>query len=109
MTLFIRTKDNRTLVDIEVPSNKFDIRSAINIEEYSKVLIHYVKNEPCKVDIFIKAIDEFSEIRGWLWEMYIHTLPKSRPTEEYCIMIRDEVKKRMKEVCTTFDLSFVED
>lgn len=67
MTIYLRTKDNETVADIELweSDDCIDIRCAIIIPQYSKLLLS-VKDKKTCIDDF----DRLSELRGWYWEVY---------------------------------------
>ena len=69
MTLFLRDKKNKTVVDVELYKTEGHIELSvfIDIAQYSKLLLATEKE---KQDPIIEAFDFLSELRGWLWEIH---------------------------------------
>jgi hypothetical protein len=68
MTLYLRDKNNNTIVDIELSKGKefVDIRVAIDIKQYSNLLLNNLDRKGEVIGMF----DSISNLRGWLWEDY---------------------------------------
>lgn len=63
MIHFLRTKENKTIIECEVYSN--DLSSAIDIYEYSMFLLNL---EADLNEMFVDDINNLNEIRGLWWE-----------------------------------------
>ena len=97
MIHFLRNDKNRTIIECEVYND--DLSSSTNIEEYSKMLLdlhhkdlHYM---------FIQAISDLDEIRGWWWE-------QGNESDDY-ESIDDFVKEKFMSVAKKFKLNYVTD
>jgi hypothetical protein len=108
MILYLRNKENRTIVDVEIyvkkQNNKefVELRSVIVIETYSKFLLENIK-------IANQIINDFqiiSELRGYMWEDYF--LEKDNTPEELNNVIKI-VSEHLKNIGKKFDLTFVTD
>ena len=99
MTIYLRTPENDTLVDITVfqNGNHPDIRSDVIIKNYSKFLLenHYRRHE------IIKVFNDLSEIRGWLFEVYLPLENKKATVED----VIERVKLILKGVSNNFKLN----
>lgn len=110
MTLFIRDKENKTIVDCEIWNKKegdyiyTDISTSIDIETYSKLLLN-TTGRLIKLDI-IETFWYSQELREWLWHGYYSS---GSNNGEDLDDIKNEVKKFFTEVCNRFDLEYVED
>lgn len=104
MTLYLRDKNNNTIADIEVSKGKefVDIRVAIDIRQYSELLLN---NLDRKWEI-VGTFDFISNMRGWLWEKYA---PKygNKPSDYKDIL--SHVKHFLVESGKSLDLVLVED
>jgi len=103
MTIYLRTPENDTLVDITVfqNGNHPDIISDVIIKNYSKFLLenHYRRHE------IIKTFDDLSEMRGWLFEVYLPLENKEATVED----VIERVKLILKGVSNNFKLNIVTD
>jgi len=103
MTIFLRTPENNTLVDINVFNNgdQVDLQSIVNIKNYSIFLLnnYYRRHE------ITKTFDDLSELRGWLFETYLPLENKNATKED---VIR-RVKLILKGICNNFKLNVVTD
>lgn len=109
MTLFLRTKNNETIVDLDIWIKKdnipyVEISCSINIKNYSLLLLR--NPNPRKQLEIITDFDQLDEIRGWLWEVYFAT--KKNTEKEYSNVLR-EVKWILSKVAEKYDLHLVED
>jgi len=106
MTLFLRDSKNRSILDVEcwVKNNYVELSSAINIANYSLLLL----SETDKIKQFqlIKDFNVLSELRGWLWEVYF--MSKSNVEQEYDNVIK-ELKVLLKRIGNKYDLHLVID
>lgn len=72
MTIYLRTRENKTLLEIEVWVKTEDNYSfvelsvVVNIKNYSRFLLNNLDKQDAIVDDF----QDMSELRGWLWEIY---------------------------------------
>lgn len=109
MTLFIRSKNNRTIVDIDVwvkneEGREFvEISVSINIEEYSKFLLGHTSHFHKEI---IRDFSNISELRGWLWEKYFMG---GANNPEKLDDVLNKVRKYLKKITTKYDLYYTED
>lgn len=114
MTHFIRTQNNKTILDLECwvkseygndgKHSFVEISASVDIETYSLFLLSI--QDPMTQLKFIADMQELSELRGWLWEVYF--MVKQNTPEEYGA-VREEVRKMLRHVCELYDLIYVED
>lgn len=108
MVLYIRDKNNKTLVDIEVwvateNENKYvELSSTIDIENYSNFLINNL-NKHVKI---IHDFSNLSELRGWLWERYF-IVGKNDGSQIDDVI--DKLKVILKKVCKDYKLNLIFD
>lgn len=108
MTLFLRTKDNKTLVDIEIyvkeeDERKFvELHSAVIIDNYSRFLLSH----PEITDEVISVFSDLSELRGWLWETYF-MIDDNDPKELNNVI--KEVRALLNDIASKYDLRVVTD
>lgn len=102
MTLFLRNKDNRTIVDIELNFNTDtgDLHSHVVIDTYSKLLIENIDNHKQVIYDF----QEISELRGWFWEVYMESA--DQPNFADC---KAKVKGFLMTLADRYDLYYTED
>lgn len=108
MTIYLRTSENKTVVDIELnfATMSTDLQVAINIKEYSKILQEYfINHSDRETDQLVKDFSELSELRGWFWENYMEY--SENPNAKEC-------KQEIKELFLTpiqekYNLYYVED
>jgi hypothetical protein len=111
MTLFLRNKENESVVDIELFIEKcgyVELKSVICLKQYSKLLLELVISEKSEKEIhdFINEFEDLSELRGWLWEDYFAT--KRNNYEEFenvCTALRE----KLKTVAKKYNLVLVQD
>lgn len=109
MTLFLRNRDGKTLVDIELYTKTdgsysyVEVSSSINIENYSLLLLDTIKNHQYEI---IGLFDELSELRGWLWEVYFCSTKNTKA--EYANVLA-ELRKYLRKIAHDYDLQYVED
>jgi hypothetical protein len=97
MVHFLRNDKNRTIIECEVYND--DLSSSANIEEYSKMLLDLHRKDLHLV--FIQAISDLDEIRGWWWE-------QGNESDDY-ESIDDFVKEKFLSVAKKFKLNYVTD
>jgi len=108
MVLYLRTKKNETLLDVELyvkteDGHRFvELRSVVPIGAYSK----YLLDNPSRQDEIIETFSQLDELRGWLWENYF--MGRQNNPDEYDSVVK-EVTKIFKDVANKFDLSFITD
>lgn len=115
MTLYLRTQENKTLLDVELYIKKendddtdwqhtaksfIELRSVVPIEEYSKFLIDNLDRKEEIISIF----SELDELRGWLWESYF--CGSRNDPKEYDNVLK-EVTKIITGVAKKFNLNFI--
>ena len=110
MTLFLRNKENNTLLDLDVWVNKEDdhscveVSSGVDILNYSNLLITIEDAEKRKE--LIRDFSDLSELRGWLWERYFMT--KKNTPEEIDNVVK-ELQEILNKVASKYDLHLVTD
>jgi len=97
MVHFLKNDKNRTIIECEVYDD--DLDSSANIEEYSKMLLDLHRKDLHLV--FIQAISDLDEIRGWWWE-------QGKESDDY-ESIDDFVKEKFLSVAKKFKLNYVTD
>jgi len=108
MTLFLRNKNNRSIVDIDIyvkteEGRKFvELNSSVIIDTYSDFLMNNLNNANEIIDTFTYI----SDLRGWLWESYF--AGEENDPERLQDVIK-EVKSFLKGVATKYELYYVED
>jgi len=107
MILFLRDKNNNTIVDIECYVKNDDgayieLYSSIDIHRYSFFLL---ENQDRKSEI-ITDFSDIDELRGWLWERYFMGT-KNDPEKYYEVI--EILRKLLKAVAEKYKLSYVED
>ena len=94
MVHFLRNKDNRTIIECQV--SKEDLSSAVDITEYSYMLLSIDDKKN-----FIMWMTQLAEIRGWWWE--------SEEDSNQWKSIDDFVGNKFKYVASIYDLIYVTD
>lgn len=97
MVHFLRNDKNRTIIECEVYND--DLSSSTNIEEYSKMLLDLHRKDLHYM--FIQAISDLDEIRGWWWE-------QGSESDDY-ESIDAFVKEKFLSVAKKFKLNYVTD
>jgi len=77
MIHYLRNDNGDTLLDLEVFSSDgtIDVRSEVNIHEYTDFLLSHDDDEQKQKIKFV--FDKLSESRGWYWEVYRETINKT--------------------------------
>jgi len=110
MVLFLRSKLNRTIAEVEVYVKTdeenhlikyIELHASVNIEEYSNLLLNNLKKEE-----IIRDFSDISELRGWLWESYFMG-DENDPTK-YNDVVKI-LKKMFVEIADKYELGYVED
>ena len=104
MTLFIRNKKNRTIVDLEFYKTKghVELHSSVIIDTYSKFLLENLDRK----DEIVNDFNEISELRGWLWESYF--MGDENTDDKYDDILKI-LRDRLHEISKKYDLYYVED
>jgi hypothetical protein len=107
MIIFLRTPDNKTLVDIEVFGGKNpDLSSVVIIGNYSRFLLEYcVLHVGNSISELIDLFDDLQELRGWLFEKYLAIENKNADQRE----IEEKVIEILKPIAEEYDLRIVTD
>jgi hypothetical protein len=106
MILFLRDKNNNTIVDLDCYKSRdgyIDITSTVCIDEYSKLLLSTPEEQR---SLLITEFNNISELRGWLWES--HFMGRKNTNEEYDQVI-EQLRGMFKNVAKKYDLCYVED
>jgi len=91
MIHYLRTKNNRTIIECEVTHN--DLHSYIDVEQYSKILI-----ESDKKNVIVWDFDELHNIRRIWFE-----------NEDDSTGINDFVSNEYRRVAKKYDLNYITD
>jgi hypothetical protein len=113
MVLFLRNKENKTIVEVDLYKEKYDDGSGyyldcmpyINIPKYSDILIK-LKTREEQVEC-IDYFDKIDKLRMWLNEVYKPN-NKGVPDSEFG-NVKNEMKSLFLEVANKYDLYYVED
>ena len=107
MIIFLRTQDNKTLVDITVfGGEKPDLSSIVIIGNYSRFLLEYcVLHGGSAVTDIIDLFNDLQELRVWLFEKYLVTENKNADQGE----IEEKIIEILKPICEEYDLRIVTD
>lgn len=99
MTYFIRTKDNKTIIDIDFFKNETidDVSSVVDLIGYTETLLSLPKE---KLHLFCFDMSQLQEIRGIWFEGFVN---------KYKDGIKNFAKEFMLMMCEKWDLCFVED
>ncbi len=104
MIHYLRDENNNTILDVEVYSDNEDdykyveLKASVIIDNYSLFLLS-IEDINEKFD-FINIINELSELRGWLWEVYEDNKPEN---------INAEVERMLTEAGEKINLIYVKD
>lgn len=110
MTLYLKNKKNQITLDLDLwikteDSISFiEIRSSVNISNYSQMLIK-ISDSKIQQEM-IKDFDELSNLRCWLWEVYFMK-GENNPEEFDKVLI--ELKEILKTFAEKYDLFIVQD
>lgn len=106
MVIFLRTPDNKTLVDISVFGGENpDLSSVVVIGNYSRFLLEYcVLHGGSAVTDLINLFDDLQEMRGWLFEKYLVENKNADQRE-----IEEKVIEILKPITEEYDLVIVTD
>jgi hypothetical protein len=110
MTLFLRNKNKRSIVDLEIYIDKsspdghkfIEIESTVVVDTYSEFLVENLERK----EEIIKDFSEISELRGWLWESFFMDDENDPSKFKEVVTI---VKDSLKEIAKRYDLYYVED
>lgn len=110
MTLYLRNKENKTILDVDIWVKKEDgdsfveLSSSVIIKNYSLMLLKNTDKE--KQLEMILDFETLSNLRGWLWEVFFMT--KQNEPKEYDLAVT-ELKSILKKVADKYDLRVVQD
>lgn len=108
MTLYIRDKQKRSIVDLELYVKKdgersyIELDAAVIITPYSELLLANLERK----DEVIDAFETISELRGWLWETFFLGEENDPTKFDEVVAV---VRVFLKDIATSFDLYYVED
>ena len=116
MILFLRDKQNNTIVDLDCYIDRGDsdsrfyksdyrfieLQVLVDIRYYSKYLLENLDNR----DEIISVFSDIQELRGWLWERYF--MGGDNDPEKHGDVMR-YLKTLFKAVAERYDLRYVED
>lgn len=108
MTLFLRNKNNRSIVDLELYVKKengkqfVELHSGVIIDKYSEFLLENLD----KKEEIIEDFTEISELRGWLWESFFMDDENDGSKYQEVLSL---VRARLKETAKKYNLYYVED
>jgi hypothetical protein len=108
MILYLRNKNNRTIVDIEIfvkrdEKQKFvELRSVVVIDTYSEFLLNNLDKSDEVIDVFSRI----SKLRGFMWEDYF--MDRDNTPDELKNVVR-MVGDFLKDVATKYGLYYVTD
>ena len=108
MVLYLRTEDNKTLVDIELTGStkkEIDISIAIDIKEYTKKFVSLFLVDKDKAYKFADELNYIQELRGWLFESYLTEVRDSFSYSDLLELLREYLQS----VAETYNLFTVED
>ena len=110
MTLFLRDKNNNSIVDIDFYKKSgergdyLELSSGIIIKHYSNFLLNNLERQ----DEIIETFDNISELRGWLWEVHFLGRQNTADSQEYDEVL-EALRAMLKTVANKFNLCYVED
>lgn len=104
MVINLRNKDKQNVVDIEINvavrdwnlSEYVDLRSSVDLELYSKILLDNIDRKEEVIDDFV----EIDRLRTWLHESF---LMLSNTVKDYQRVV-DAVKKRVTDIGDKYGL-----
>jgi hypothetical protein len=99
MIHYLRTSNNRTIIECEV--TKEDLSCSVNILEYSRMLLNLNEANKGYAKSFLNDIDSLSDIRGLWWERE-QDFGDWKSTDEF-------VKSQFNEVAKRWGLSYITD
>jgi len=108
MILYLRNKNNRTIVDVEIyvkrdEKHEFvELRSVVVIDTYSKFLLENLDKSDEVIDVFSRI----SELRGFMWEDYF--MDRDNTPDELKNVVK-MVGDFLKDVAKKYDLYYVTD
>lgn len=103
MVLFLRDKNNNSLVDLNIYKGKegLDCNSVVDVVVFADLLLKIEDYQ--KRESFIKAMYYFQEIREEFFN------EKKNNSDEELIRLKEMIKFAMLEACKKFNLWYVED
>lgn len=109
MVLYLRDKDRKTYVDVEIYVKKredgsgdyVELHSAVILNNYSQLLLSNLERS----QEIISDFSELDELRGWLWENF---LMSNNTGKEYHRVI-DAVAEIMTKIGEKYSLFVIQD
>ena len=108
MVLYLRSNDNKTIVDLEITGRTkkdVDISSVVDIKEYTKKFISLFMIDKEEASRFTDEMEYVQEIRGWLFETYLNEVKDNFSYNE----LLDMLKSYFKYLAEKYNLFVVED
>lgn len=108
MILFLRNKNNRSIVDLEIFVKKensrefIELRSVVLIETYSQFLLENLDKKEEIIEIFT----DISELRGWLWESFF--MGEENDPNKYNEVVKI-LRNKFVDIAKKYNLIYVED
>jgi len=99
MVHYLRTSQNRTIVECEVTKN--DLSSSVGVTESSRMLLNLNEANKGYAKTFLSEIASLSEIRGEWWE-YAEMKGEWKSIDDF-------VKSRFEEVASKWGLNYITD
>lgn len=113
MTLFLRNKQGKNIVDVEVYKTTIDeevevieVSSTIIIRNYSELLLKslLIRGVNLNPENVVNDFEKISKFRKWIYESYLQENPHATK-EEVVSKLRDKLKK----IADKYDLQYIED
>ena len=104
MTLFLRTKENKTICECDFftdENGSLDVVCGISVINYTELIFKF----PYSIIKVASAIEYLYGMRGFLWECNKEVMGKDGDKEKAIAIVRKEYEK----VAQLLDLSVVED
>lgn len=108
MILFLRSKNNKTIVDMELTGKDqkdINISCVVDIDEYTKKFVELFTLDKDKAYKFSEEMSFVQEIRGWLFEYYLIETRNNFSYENLLTILRMYLRK----IASIYDLITVED
>jgi len=105
MTIYLRNKDNETIVDIEITNKSndkpIDLHSAVDLRLYSQLLLSLREGERAKC---INTFEALQELRGWYWERW---LEMEAPEDHTVRDVELAIMGILNPICEAYNLKVV--
>lgn len=105
MTLFLRDKNNQTVLDVDFYKNEgaLELSAVVCIIPYSRLLLSLDSNMQYEAMVYFEALQE---LRGWLWETWF--MGRRNTADEYDAVLKD-LREQLKDVAQKYGLWYTED